>query len=77
MVGVNCPSRVVSIAPARPTIAEPIIKISKWRAFTFFPIALAETSLSLIALIILPQGDLRAISDNTKSVIKTPENSKQ
>ena len=77
MVGVNCPSSVVSIAPASPTTAEPMIKISKCRALTFFPIALAETSLSLIALIILPQGDLRAISDSMKSVIKTPENSKQ
>ena len=77
MVGVNCPSRVVSIAPASPIIAEPRIKISRCRAFTFFPIALAEISLSLIARIIRPHGDFSATSDKINSVSTTIENKKQ
>ena len=46
-----------SIAPAIPTIAEPKIKINKCCLTTFLPIAFAASSLSLIALIILPHGE--------------------
>ena len=58
--GVNWPSKVVSIAPAIPIIAEPIIKICKCCAKIFLPIALAASSLSLMALNILPHGEFKA-----------------
>ena len=51
------------MAPARPTTAEPMIKICKCRAVTSLPIAEAATSLSRIARIIRPQGLFKARSD--------------
>jgi hypothetical protein len=54
---------VTSIAPANPIIAEPNIKINKCCLTTFLPMALAASSLSLIALIILPQGEFKAFSE--------------
>ena len=41
-------------------IAEPIIKICKCCANIFLPIALAASSLSLMALNILPHGEFKA-----------------
>ena len=71
--GVNRPSYVTNIAPEKPMIADPIINICKCLFTTFLPIAFAASSLSRIALIILPHGDLRAFSENTNIVIKTIE----
>ena len=70
-IGVNCPSSVVIIAPATPIIADPSTKT--WRCLweTFFPIARAAVSLSLIARIIRPHGDRKAFSDSQKKKNKT------
>ena len=69
----NSPSYVTSIAPAKPIIAEPIIKIFNCCLTIFLPMALAAVSLSRIALIILPHGELTALYERYKSVNKVIE----
>ncbi len=54
-------------------MAEPIINMCKCLFTTFLPMAFAASSLSRMALIILPHGDLSAFSENTSNVINTIE----
>ena len=61
-------------AGATPIIADPSTKTCKCLFDTSFPIALAAVSLSLIALIIRPQGENNAFCDNHKKTSKTTEN---
>ena len=52
------------MAPAIPQTAEPKINTCRWRFVTSLPIASAASSLSRIARIILPQGELSAFSES-------------
>ena len=57
---------VVSIAPARPTSAEPITNTANGSP-GILAHGMAETSLSRIARIFRPHGDFSAVSTNSKS----------
>ena len=55
-------------------IAEPRIKTCKCWPTIFLPIALAATSLSLIALNILPQGEFKASWLKKNKITRTEMN---